>query len=157
MNRRRRGHSGGFPTSPPRASAKAGSDQDPADIAPGDGPADFQGLANSADNAEDTAEQDEASQNTATQSSTAVNVTGLSGRYKHSKLLGTSAATLGTGDGVTTFDVTYSGGAITNGTFSVDTSSFTPFLKIPGITVGSFSFANGIRRRRSGASTAPDS
>ena len=121
---------------------EAGSDQDPADIAPGDGAGDIQGLANSSDNAEDTAEQDEASQNTATQSSTGVNVTGLSSRYKHSKLLGTSAATLGTGDGVSTFDVSYSGGAITNGTFSVDTSSFTPFLKIPGITVGSFSFAN---------------
>ena len=118
---------------------EAGSDQDPADIAPGDGATDFQGLANSADNAEDTAEQDEASQNTATQSSTSVNVTGLSGRYKHSNSGGSS---LGTGDGGSTFDVAYSGGAITSGTFSVDALSLTPFLKIPGITVGSFSFAN---------------
>ena len=54
---------------------EAGSDQDPADIAPGGGAGDIQGLANSSDNAEDTAEQDEASQNTATQSSTGVNVT----------------------------------------------------------------------------------
>ncbi len=123
---------------------EAGSDQDPSDIAPQDlaGVSDLQELGDSADEAEDTAEQDEASQNTATESSTGVNVSSLSGRYKHSKLLGASAATLGTGDGVSTFDVSYSGGAITNGTFSVDTSSFTPFLKIPGITVGSFSFAN---------------
>ena len=121
---------------------EAGSDQAPTDVAPQDlaAAADIQELGDSGDDAEDTAEQDEASQNTATESGSGVNVSGLSGRYKHSNSGGSN---LGTGDGVTSpaFDVSYSGGAITGGTFSVDALSLTPFLKIPGVTVGSFSFS----------------
>ena len=121
---------------------EAGSDQDPAVVEPPREPltvAELEVLGNIDNDAEDTAEHDEASQDTATESSTSVNVSNLSGRYKHSNSGGSS---LGTGDGSSTFDVAYSGGAITSGTFSVDALSLTPFLKIPGITVGSFSFAN---------------
>ncbi len=101
---------------------EAGSDQAPADIAPQDlaSLSDLQDLGNSADDAEDTAEQDEASQNTATESSTGLTLSGFSGRYKHSKLLGSSAATLGTGDGVGTFDIAFSGASISSGTFLAD-------------------------------------
>ena len=115
---------------------EAGSDQAPDALGPAQDGSSARDIAGGADRADNTAEKDEASQNTATESGSGVNVSGLSGRYKHSNSGGSN---LGTGDSSTTFNVAYSGGAITSGTFSVDALSLTPFLKIPGVTLGNLS------------------
>ena len=114
---------------------EAGSDQDPDAIAPQElaGTADLQALANTADDAEDTAEQDEASQNTATGSTGVVICLGTcSGRIKHA-----TTPSLGTDDSSPSLNLAFSGATVSGGIFDTAISGFSNFT-IP-IQLGSFS------------------
>ena len=111
---------------------EGGSDNDPSAIAPSEGVSleDLLGIGEASDAAEDTAELSETQQDLAATGS-GVSAGDLSGNFR---ACGSSGCELGASFSNV---LTFSGGAISGGVFSVEIASF---LTVPGVTFGEFSF-----------------